>query len=66
MLENRSKYGWRYGREAELLAQERLLLRREKRYEEADGIRNEVKTRYGVLICDYKDTYVLQWHNKGK
>ena len=67
MPEELSKYGWYYGREAEMLAQDRLKLRKEGRFSEADHLRKVAINQYGVEILDTKDSYMLQWwdHNRG-
>ena len=65
MPEEKSKYGWYYGKEAELLAQERLKLRKEGRYSEADHLKKVAVNQYGVEIQDTPDSYMLQWTDRG-
>jgi len=58
------KYGGYYPPGAEEMAERRLRLRREGRYEEADALRKEAAVRFDVEIIDTKTGWGLQWVNR--
>lgn len=60
------KYNGYYPREAEELAQQRDELRKQKRFAEADELRKEFPTRFGVDVLDTPTGYALQWHDKSE
>lgn len=57
------KYGGYYPPEAEVLAAHRDELRKQKRFAEADEMREEFPARFGVDVLDTPFGYTFQWHD---